>query len=62
MLFRSQALICLGAGPRALERLRSENVEIYIAIQGSAKEALNYFIQGKLHKMSNDEACRDHMH
>ncbi|KYC44340.1 MAG: Dinitrogenase iron-molybdenum cofactor [Candidatus Methanofastidiosum methylothiophilum] len=57
-----QALICLGAGPRALEKLRSQKVEIYVTMQGHTKEAIEYFIKGKLHKMSNDEACRDHMH
>lgn len=57
-----QALICLGAGPRALEKLRSQNVELYITMQGLAKEALDYFIQGKLHKMSNEDACIDHKH
>ena len=57
-----KALICLGAGPRALEKLRSENVEIYITMQGLVKDVIGYFIQGKLHKMSNEESCSDHKH
>lgn len=38
-----EALICLGAGPRALETLRSKKIEIYLTTKKVVKEALDSF-------------------
>lgn len=53
----AQVVICRGLGRRALERLRSVGVEVFVTQEATAGRALDAFGAGRLGAMVLQEAC-----
>ncbi len=57
---RVDAVICLGMGLRAINKLGDAGIKVYRSDADTIAEALKEFQGGKLAELSIDESCRQH--
>jgi predicted Fe-Mo cluster-binding NifX family protein len=53
-------VVCGGMGPRALERLNSGGIKVFMARGETASEAVRALEEGKSEELTIEGACRDH--
>jgi len=56
------AVLCLGMGRRALEKLNAGGVRVLVAEAQTAGEAIQAYREGKLIELDIDSACGGHAH
>lgn len=60
---KAQIILCGGLGQGAISRLRSFGIEPYVGAEGTARDALRMYHEGKLSKADETSACKDgHQH
>ncbi|MHA1217246.1 MAG: NifB/NifX family molybdenum-iron cluster-binding protein [Candidatus Heimdallarchaeaceae archaeon] len=55
---KCDVVICKGAGARAVSLGAQLGLEVYMGAQGSLKDTINFFKEGKLHKATQDDGCK----
>lgn len=55
-----QVLVCSGIGKRAISMFNETGIQVYTQASGTVKDAINAFMQGKLQKAEEADACDKH--
>ncbi len=58
----AKILICSGLGPKAIDMLQSFGLEVFVGANGTVKDAVQMWRDGKLLSASHDVACKQHQH
>jgi len=54
------AVVCVGMGARAVQRLKQAGLKTYRSKQDTAKETIREYREGVLEEITNENACVDH--
>jgi predicted Fe-Mo cluster-binding NifX family protein len=54
------AVVCVGMGPRALERLLAAGIKTYRSVGATVEEVVKACKAGELELLTPETACRDH--
>lgn len=54
------AFVCRGMGRRALARLQSAGVNVFVTLEANVESTLDALTDGRLQAMSVDDACQGH--
>ncbi len=55
-------VVCSNLGPKAVQMLKSYDIDVYVGASGSVKMAIASWERGELQPASLDNACQDHGH
>lgn len=55
-------MLCRGIGRRALGMFKDFNIDVYLGAEGTVKDAIEMFKQGKLRKADLMDGCSGHEH
>lgn len=55
-------MLCSGLGPRAIMMFEEFGIEVYVGAQGTVKDTLDLWKNGKLQVATDELACKMHRH
>lgn len=58
----SKVLVCSGLGPKAIGMFEDFGIEVFVGAQGTVRDAMELWRNGKLEKASDFNACQEHRH
>lgn len=57
-----EVMLCSGLGPKAITMFENFGIEVFVGVSGNVKDAIAMWKEGKLHKATDANACREHKH
>ncbi len=54
------AILCRGLGQRAFAKLQAGGIDVYVTLEQDVGNTLNAFREGRLRKLTSQEACHGH--
>lgn len=55
-------MLCGGLGRKAVSMFEQYGIDVYVGAQGTVRDALKAWKEGKLEKATQDNACNSHEH